>query len=225
MERILVVDDDPQLANVVARVVARAGYETDVAVSGQEALVKVAAVAPDVMLLDYEMPDLDGLAVMEALRQPDGTSQVPVLIFTGGRTTAEDEVEGLRNGAIDYIRKGAPQEVLLARIENALRPARLRASRTRIRHSTLLIDTQAAQVMLDGREIVLENRIFALLCYMAERPGIVVSRNELLENVWGTTYMGFQHSVDQAVYQLRKRLGDPAWIKTVQKKGYRFVPR
>lgn len=213
------------MADVVARTIARAGYETDTAISGAEALGKAEAAPPDLMLLDFDMPELDGLDVIDALRLPDGTTRFPVLIFTGGRTTFQDEVIGLQRGATDYIRKGADQEVILARIEKALRPARLRAQRRRIDHGRLVIDTSTGEVILDGREVELENRVFSLLCYMAERPGLIVTRNELLENVWGTSYAGFQHSIDQAVYQLRKRLGDPGWIRTVQRKGYRFVRR
>ena len=224
MERVLVVDDDLRLAELVATTIARDGYVTEIAGSGGEALAKVARTPPDVMLLDFEMPEQDGLAVIEALRQPDGTTPFPVVIFTGGRMTEHDEVMALQWGATDYIRKGADSAVVRARIDSALRPARLlRARCQRLDLGRLVVDMSAAQVILDGVELQIENRVYGLLCYLAQRAGQMVSRDELLENVWGTTYVGFHHSVDQAVYQLRKSLGDARWVKTIQRKGYRFV--
>ena len=224
MARVLVVDDDRRLAELVALALSRAGYETDVAVDGREALAKVDSHPPDVILLDLEMPGLDGMAVLDALQGPAGNARIPTVVFTGGRTTPGDEIAGLRRGAVDFIVKGADTGVLLARIDNALRRSSgIRSPKNHITIGALSIDVAAARVTVADREVELENRQFALLCYLAERPGLVVARTELLEAVWGTTYSGFQHAVDQAVYEVRKRLGSRRWIETVPRRGYRFV--
>lgn len=222
--RVLVVDDDRRLAELVAMALGRAGYDTDIAVDGREALARVAAHPPDVLLLDIEMPGVDGLSVLDALREPDGLSRIPAVVFTGGRTTPADEVIGFRHGAVDFVVKGTDVNVLLARIENALRRGSLRhTDRRDIAVGNLHVDVAASRVTVDGVEVDLENRQFALLCYLAERAGVVITRPELLEAVWGTTYSGFQHAVDQTVYEVRKRLGNRRWIETIPRKGYRFV--
>lgn len=201
----------------------RAGYDTDVAADGREALAKVATQPPDVILLDFEMPGMNAIDVIDALRREGGTTAIPVIIFTGGRTAPTDEVVGLRRGALDYVRKGTDLEVLRARIDNAVaRHGRTTQPRQSIDVNGLRIDLAAARVYVKDREVELENRQFGVLVYLASRPGVVVSRNELLEQVWGTTYVGFQHAVDQAIYEIRKRLGDTKWIRTIPRRGYRL---
>lgn len=226
MAKILIVDDDRPLAQVVAETLRRYGHEVDVAVGGTEALSMIKAGEPDVILLDYVLPDLDGAAVLDALRAPDGTVPIPVMMFTGGRTTPSDQVYGLRKGAIDYIDKGISGDVLMARIENAVRFSK-RASRRRrtLEVGSLTLDMEGMRATVAGSAVELENRQWSLLVYLAQRPGAVVTRGELLEHVWGTTYPGFQHAVDQAVYEVRRRLGDPRWIETVRRRGYRFAVR
>ena len=223
MARVLVVDDDRRLAELVALALERAGYETDVAVDGREALAKVAVTPPDVILLDFEMPDMSAVEVLDALRRDGRRPTIPVVIFTGGRTTPADEVLGLRRGAIDYIRKGADLDVIRARLDGAiLRQSDTSAEGSTITINGLRIDTAGGRVFVEDREVDLENRQFAVLAYLASRRGTVVSRTELLEEVWGTTYTGFQHAVDQTIYEIRKRLGDGTWIRTIPRRGYRF---
>lgn len=227
MANVLVVDDDRRLAEVVAQTLRGAGHQAQVAVGGSEALAIIERSNPDVVLLDYVLPDLDGAAVLDALREPDGSIPIPVLIFTGGRFTPKDEIFGLRKGAVDYIDKGISRDVLVARIENAVRihPRPAKPSRRVLRFGELELDLDAMRVTSSGVEVELENRQWALLAYLAQRPGRVVSRAELLEHVWGTAYVGFHHAVDQTVYEVRRRLGDRHWIETVRSRGYRFAPR
>jgi two-component system OmpR family response regulator len=226
VSKILIVDDDRPLAEVVAATLRRHGHDVQVAAGGLEALAIIKSGEPDVMLLDYVLPDIDGAAVLDALRAPDGSIPIPVMIFTGGRTTPSDQVYGLRKGAIDYIDKGITGEVLLARIDNAVRFSPNAARRGRLLElGSLTLDMKGMRATVSGRDVELENRHWGLLTYLAQRPGTVVSRAELLENVWGTNYPGFQHAVDQAVYEVRRRLGDPGWIETVRRRGYRFAVR
>lgn len=191
--------------------------------SGTEALAIVESCSPDLMLLDFQMPDMNGRAVLAAIRRVDGSMPFPVLMFTGGRTADVDEVLGLRDGAVDYIKKGVPRSVLLARIETALQRAPRRSHV--LARGRLVIDLRTQRVRLGEEDIELKTRPFLLMAYLAEREGEVVTRDELLREIWGTAYPGFSHAVDQAVYEVRRALRDRAWIQTVPRRGYRFVRR
>jgi DNA-binding response OmpR family regulator len=222
--RLLVVDDEPRTAAVTAELLRRAGYSVDVALSGTEALDHVTTSRPDLMLLDYEMPDMEAPEVLDLLRGKSLRLLFPVIVLTGARLSAADQVLGLERGASDYIAKGTDRQVLLARVRGALRDWAADAGRLVV-HGRLRIDSSRMKITLDGREVKLEARPFAALHLLAERPGEVVSRAELLERAWGTTYAGFEHSVEQAVHQVRRALGEPGWIETVRGIGYRFVPQ
>jgi DNA-binding response OmpR family regulator len=222
--RLLVVDDEPRTAEVTAEVLRRAGYAVEVALSASDALAHVSATTPDLMLLDYEMPDMDAPEVLDLLRGASARLSFPVIVLTGARLTAADQVLGIERGASDYITKGTDRQVLLARVRGALRDRSGRGDRV-ITHGRLRMDTARMQVTLDGRGVHLEGRPFATLQLLAERPREIVTRTELLERLWGTTYAGFEHSVEQAVHEVRRALGEPGWIETVRGVGYRFVPQ
>ncbi len=225
MGRVLVVDDDPGVADALRQLLSQAGHEVGVARGGFEALEMVEQSRPDMMLLDFRMPDLDGIDVLEELRREDGSMPLPVLVFTSETGARYGEVAGLQAGAIDYVRKGADADVILARVESALRRvprSDAHAASQEIVRGALKIDLRAMRVVMAGRVVPLKPRAYALLVYLAEREGEVVSRTDLLTDVWGTRYAGFAHAVDQAVYEVRKALGDRRWIETVARGGYRF---
>ena len=222
--RLLVVDDEPRTAEVTAEMLRRAGYAVEVALSGAEALSHVKAATPDLMLLDYEMPDMDAPEVLDLLRGEAARLSFPVIVLTGARLTPADQVLGIERGASDYITKGTDRQVLLARVRGTLRDRAARADRV-IVHGRLRVDPARMLVSLDGRDVKLEGRPFATLHLLAERPGEIVTRSELLERAWGTSYAGFEHSVEQAVHEVRRALGEPGWIETVRGVGYRFVPQ
>jgi DNA-binding response OmpR family regulator len=221
--RLLVVDDEPRTAELTAELLRRAGYAVDVAASGSEALQSVRAGLPDLMLLDYEMPDMDAPEVLDALRSGADRIAFPVIILTGARHAAGDQVLGLERGATDYIVKGTDRQVLLARVRGALRERS--PERRVIVSGRLRIDASRNQAWLDERPLKLERRPFLLLQVLAARPDEVVPRAELLERVWGTSYRGFEHSAEQAVHEVRSALREPGWIETVRGIGYRFVPQ
>lgn len=222
--RLLVVDDEPRTAEVTAEMLRRAGYAVEVALSGAEALSHVKAATPDLMLLDYEMPDMDAPEVLDLLRGEAARLSFPVIVLTGARLTPADQVLGIERGASDYITKGTDRQVLLARVRGTLRDRAARADRV-IAHGRLRVDPSRMVVTLDGRDVRLEGRPFATLHLLAERPGEIVTRSELLERAWGTSYAGFEHSVEQAVHEVRRALGEPGWIETVRGVGYKFVPQ
>jgi DNA-binding response OmpR family regulator len=219
--RLLVVDDELRTAELTAELLRRAGYSVDIAVSGTEALQSVRSNSPDLMLLDYEMPDMEAPEVLDSLRSGADRIAFPVIILTGARHAAGDQVLGIEHGATDYIVKGTDRQVLLARVRGALRE---RAPESRVLTSgRLRIDMARGQASLGERALKLERRPLLMLQLLAGRPGEVVSRAELLERVWGTSYAGFEHSVEQAVHEVRRALGEPGWIETVRGIGYRFV--
>jgi DNA-binding response OmpR family regulator len=218
--KLLVVDDEPRTAELTAALLRRAGYVVDIAASGTEALASVRSSSPDLMLLDYEMPDMEAPEVLDSLRSGADRIAFPVIILTGARHAAGDQVLGIERGATDFIVKGTDRQVLLARVRGALRD---RAPETRIIASgRLRIDLASGQARLGARALKLERRPL-MLQLLAGRPGEVVGREELLERVWGTNYAGFEHSVEQAAHQIRRALAEPGWIETVRGLGYRFV--
>jgi DNA-binding response OmpR family regulator len=219
--KLLVVDDEPRTAELTAELLRRAGYAVEVANSGIDALERVRLNSPDLMLLDYEMPDMEAPEVLDTLRSGADRIAFPVIVLTGARRAPGDQVVGIEHGATDYIIKGTDRQVLLARVRGALRD---RAPETRLIVSGgLRIDLGRGQATLGGRALKLERRPFQMLQLLASRPGEVVGRAELLERVWGTNYAGFEHSVEQAAHRIRRALKDPAWIETVRGFGYRFV--
>jgi DNA-binding response OmpR family regulator len=218
--RLLVVDDEPRMADVTAELLRRAGYTVDVASSGTEALARVRAGSPDLMLLDYEMPDMEAPEVLDSLRAGDRIP-FPVIILTGARHSPADQVVGIERGATDYIVKGTDRQVLLARVRSALR-SRESGSRAIVR-GRLHVDAARGEARLGERALKLERRPMLMLQLLANRSGEVVTRAELLERVWGSSYAGFEHSVEQAVHQLRRELREDGWIETVRGIGYRLV--
>jgi DNA-binding response OmpR family regulator len=219
--KLLVVDDEPRTAELTAELLRRAGYTVEVAGSGTEALQSVRLNSPDLMLLDYEMPDMEAPEVLDSLRSGADRIAFPVIILTGARHSAGDQVLGIEHGATDYILKGTDRQVLLARVRGALRE---RASDVRVTVAgRLRIDLARGQALVDDRPLKLERRPLHMLQLLASRPGVVVTRAELLEQVWGSTYAGFEHSVEQAAHQIRRALNEPGWIETVRGIGYRFV--
>jgi DNA-binding response OmpR family regulator len=218
--RILVVEDDPELAHLSMGVLERAGYEVLVAHSGAEGLRISREAMPDLTILDFELPDMDAIEVLDQLRGGASRTPNPVLILTGARHAASDQVRGLEHGASDYLAKGLDRAVFLARVEAALREHR--TDDGALRRGALLIDAKRGVVSLHGKELHMDRKPLLVVYQLARRDGGLVTRDELLRTVWGTDYEGFERSVDQAIYSARKALGDHRWIQTVAGYGYRF---
>ena len=219
--KVLVVDDEPRTAELTAELLRRAGYVVEIASSGTEALERIRAGYPDLMVLDYEMPDMEAPEVLDALRA--GADRIPfaVIILTGARHSAADQVLGIERGAADFIVKGTDRQVLLARIRGALRE-RSTAPGATVR-GRLRIDVARGEARLGERLLRLERRPMLMLQMLASREGEAVPRAELLEHVWGSSYAGLEHSLEQAVHQIRRELKEPNWIETVRGIGYKFV--
>ena len=219
--KLLVVDDEPRTAELTAEILRRAGYSVDVARSGTEALERVRLGSPDLMLLDYEMPDMEAPEVLDLLRFGSERIPFPVIILTGARHSPADQVVGIERGATDFIVKGTDRQVMLARVHGALRERA--SSPGAVVRGRLRVDAARAEARLGTRLLKLERRPLLMLQVLANRSGEVVTRAELLERVWGNSYRGFEHSLEQAVHQIRRELREPGWIETVRGIGYRFV--
>jgi DNA-binding response OmpR family regulator len=219
--KLLVVDDEPRTAEITAEILRRAGYTVDVARSGGEALERVRLGSPDLMLLDYDMPDMEAPEVLDSLRIGEQRVPFPVIILTGARHSPADQVVGIEHGATDYIIKGTDRQVILARVRGALRERA--ATSGAVVRGRLQVDALRGDARLDGRALKLERRPLMMLQLLTQKSGEVVPRGELLEQVWGSSYKGFEHSLEQAVHQIRRELREPGWIETVRGIGYRLV--
>ena len=219
--KLLVVDDEPRTAEITAEILRRAGYAVDVARSGGEALERVRSGSPDLMLLDYEMPDMEAPEVLDSLRLGEQRIPFPVIIVTGARHSPADQVIGIEHGATDYIVKGTDRQVILARVRGALRE-RAPVSGAVVR-GRLQVDAARGDARLGSRVLKLERRPLLMLQLLAQHSGEVVPRGELLERVWGSSYKGFEHSLEQAVHQIRREMREPGWIETMRGIGYRLV--
>lgn len=223
MARILIVEDSPDIADLITRYLQRAGHTTDHLVSGAAVGRQVRAVPPDLIVLDVMLPDLDGLEVCQALRHDAATAAIPIIMLTA-RAGEADRVHGLELGADDYIAKPFSPKELVARVAALLRRvARPMAAPKRLRYGRIAIDLDRHVVRLDDHEVTLTAKEFLLLQYLIEHRGRVLSRDLLLTDVWGYQYTGGTRTVDVHVRRLREKLPVLASaITTIKQFGYRL---
>jgi DNA-binding response OmpR family regulator len=228
MKRILIVEDNADLAFGLRNSLEIASYEVIVASDGPSGLREARTVSPDLIILDLMLPGMDGYRVLRAVRE--GGSQVPVLILTA-RGEEADKVTGFRLGADDYVTKPFGVLELVARVEAVLR----RASTTPkdgapdpARFGEIEIQPVARVVRRNGRAVELSPKEYELLLALVQRPGQVISRAELLKTVWGYHASVVSRTIDTHIAELRRKLepnpAAPRHITTVWKTGYRFLP-
>ncbi|WP_406132491.1 response regulator transcription factor [Streptomyces anthocyanicus] len=221
--RILVVDDDPTVAEVVAGYLDRAGYRVDRAGDGPEALARAAGHRPDLVVLDLMLPGMDGLEVCRRLR---GQGPVPVIMLTA-RGDEDDRVLGLEVGADDYVTKPFSPRELVLRVESVLRRTRPAPAPRPPSAAGLTADPAARRATKDGAELALTLREFDLLAFFLRHPGRAFAREELMREVWGWDF-GDLSTVTVHVRRLRGKVEDdparPRLIQTVWGVGYRFDP-
>jgi DNA-binding response OmpR family regulator len=224
MSRILVVEDDRDIAELVAHYLERAGHTADIAGSGPDALAAARRDPPDVVILDRMLPGLDGLEVCRTLRAERQTADVPIIMLTA-RAEESDRVAGLEFGADDYVTKPFSPKELVARVNAQLRRRRREAASSgTIAYGPLVVDLDRHVVTDAGREVHLTAKEFLLLRYLLEHPGRVLSRDRLLSDVWGYQYTGGTRTVDVHVRRLREKLPVLAGaIVTVKQFGYKLA--
>ncbi|MDR7416422.1 MAG: response regulator transcription factor [Armatimonadota bacterium] len=225
MVRVLVVDDDETILDLLRSYLSREGFEVQVARDGEEALRIARASGPDVVVLDVLLPGLDGLEVLRRLRREAG----PYVILLTAKTEEADRVVGLELGADDYVTKPFSPRELVARIRAVLRRGRARVepSKAPLVFRRLRIDPVRREVYRGGEPVALTTLEFELLWTLASFPGRVWTREQLIERVWGHDYFGDERVVDVHIKELRRKLGDdpahPAFVQTVRGVGYKFV--
>jgi two-component system OmpR family response regulator len=226
MMRILIVEDEEHLAQLVAEILGREGHAADVVGDGRTALARALVEPFDLLVVDWMLPDLDGVQVVKRLRAA-GVG-VPVLMLTA-RAQVEDRVEGLDAGADDYLPKPFAFPELLARVRAlARRPPEKNTEVTVLTAGDVTLDPGRHEVRRGGERVELTAKEFALLATLMQRPGQVFTRSVLLDTVWGGTTGSYTNSVDLYVHYLRKKLdreGEPSRIRTVHGAGYTFDPR
>ena len=223
-QRVLIVEDEPDIRDLLLFHLAREGYQVGQCRSGPEALRLARASPPDLLLLDLMLPDMDGLEVCRRLRQDPATQGLPIVMLTA-RGDEVDRVLGLELGADDYVVKPFSPRELIARIRAVLRRVRPAAGAAPLVIGRLAIDAAAHQVTVAGAVVSLTRKEFDLLRALAEARGRVLSREYLLDHVWGYTAAGEIESrtVDVHVRRLRQKLGaEGQRIGTVTGVGYRF---
>ena len=221
---IVVVEDDPNIADLVDLYLRREGYRVLQACDGTQGLELVGRERPRLVVLDVGLPGgVDGLEVCRRLRAAEATAAVPMVMLTA-RDGEVDRVLGLELGADDYVTKPFSPRELVARVRAVLRRADgppppsdgvLTAGR-------VVVDTGRREASVDGAVVPLATREFDLLRHLADNPGLVLSRRQLLDGVWGADWIGDERTVDVHVRQLRRKLGDALPLATVWGVGYRL---
>jgi DNA-binding response OmpR family regulator len=226
--RVLVVEDEPDIAELIKRTLERGGdLQVDLAMSGEAALDKATELLPDAIILDLNLPRLDGLEVCRILRSRETSATVPIIMLTA-RTSEAERIRGLDVGADDYVIKPFSPRELAARVRSALRRVKAaEADRGDIevyKGARLLADFDAVAVSVEGNSIRLTRREFELLRFLIQNRNRVLSRDRLLERVWGYEHSIETRSVDVHIGRLRSKLGSAGdQIETVVGLGYRFV--
>jgi len=224
---VLVVDDEPTIAEVVARYLERAGYGATIAADGPSALEQATLHRPDLVVLDLMIPGLDGLEVMRRLRDHDRDRIAVILLTAKGEES--DRITGLRLGADDYVVKPFSPAELVARVDAVLRRIDTSpAQEAAIELSDLIIDPASRQVFVAGEEAQLTQREFDVLLFMARHPGQVFSREQLMDAVWQYSFYSDTSTVTVHIRRLRAKVeldpAEPRHIQTVWGVGYRFKP-
>jgi DNA-binding response OmpR family regulator len=222
MKTILVVDDAPNIVELVQLYLEGAGYATLAAGDGPTAVELHRTQRPDLVILDLMLPGMDGFEVCRAIRREADT---PVIMLTA-RSDDVDAIVGLELGADDYVTKPFNPRALVARVKAILRrtDGTVRLGRP-LEVGSLRLDPRRREAVVRGRQVELRAREFDLLAALARDPGVVLSRDQLLEDVWGTDFPGETRTVDVHVSELRKKLGpDGPAIESVRGVGYRLIP-
>ena len=221
--KVLVVEDDPDIRELLTLYFTAKGHTVETASDGQEALAQVRRAEPDCMLLDVVLPKLDGWSVLSAVR---AHSHMPIILLTSLDDT-DDVIKGLTLGADDYLRKPFEIRELEARIQTIVRRLDPESDPQRIAAGDIVIDARAKSVTIQGESIALSPKEFSLLALLASDLGKVFSNEEIIVKLWGSQSRATGADVKQYIYQLRSKierdLHSPQWIRNVKGFGYRLV--
>lgn len=226
MTKILIVDDEEPIRQLVSMYMTKEGFAVEMAADGRSALARVNAVKPDLIVLDLMLPEIDGWAVCRTLRGSPITEAIPIIMLTA-RDDLIDRILGLELGADDYLTKPFNPRELVARVRAVLRRStRGTAPARTLRAGDITVDLERREARIDERPLQLRAREFDLLSAFVERPGTVFTRNLLLNRVWGYEHEIDTRTVDVHISALRERIqGAQSTIETVWGVGYKFIDR
>jgi len=216
---VLLVEDEHSIGSMTRGYLERSGYRVVWVRSGEEALAEIDRHQVRIVILDIRLPGIDGFEVCREIR---ARSRVPILMLTA-RDEEPDRVAGLELGADDYLTKPFSPRELVARMKAVLRRTDGRGAEDVLALGDVELKRDAREVEVDGETVELTTKEFDLLAALLENPGIVISRDQLLDRVWGMTYPGGTRTVDVHVAQLRRKLGRPELIRTVRGAGYKAI--
>jgi DNA-binding response OmpR family regulator len=223
-KRVVIAEDDPDIAQLIRHYLTKAGYRTDLLSSGREVLPHLRRQIPDLLILDLMLPELDGMEICRALRKDKRTAGLPIIMVTA-RGEVGDRIAGLELGADDYVTKPFSPSELVARVGALLRrTTRAAVNGEPLAYASLQLDRERHVVTDTGREVPLTAKEFLLLEYFLQHRGRVLSRDLLLSDVWGYQYTGGTRTVDVHVRRLREKLpllGEA--LVTVKQFGYKLV--
>ena len=221
--KILVVDDEPDILEIISYNLRKEGYEVKTAENGLEAVASAKEFLPDMILLDVMMPKMDGMEACKQIRAVPSLKHSFILFLTA-REEEFVEVLSFQAGADDFLTKPIKPRALISRIEAVFRrskeDAKLEQTK-QIKLGNLVIDRESYQVTQDGKVVVLARKEFELLFLLASRPGKVFTRDQILETIWGTDVVVINRTIDVHIRKLREKLGD-AYITTIKGVGYKF---
>jgi len=224
--RVLVVEDDPDIAQLVAHYLEKSGFSVDRLANGRDALTAIAARPPDVLVLDLMLPQVDGLEICRVVRGNPATAALPVIMLTA-RAEESDRIVGLEIGADDYLAKPFSPNELVARVRALVRRAQRSAPAAAgrpVSYGSIAIDPERHTITDEGSPVTLTAKEFMLLEYLLQHRGRVLSRDVLLTDVWGYRYTGGTRTVDVHVHRLREKLPLlAAALTTVKQFGYKLL--
>jgi len=223
VRNIIIVEDDEDIADSIRYNLDREGFRVRVAATGEDALSLILNGPPSLILLDLNLPNMNGFEICRRLRAEPSTATIPILMLTA-RTDETDKVLGLNMGADDYITKPFSMRELVARVNAALRRSEgSQIDRPVFDNGSLRIDPSTFRVHYKAREVRMTRKEFSLLSELARNQGRVLTRETLLDRVWGMNYFGDSRTLDVHIRRLRQKLGEPALIETVTGIGYRLL--
>jgi DNA-binding response OmpR family regulator len=223
VRNIIIVEDDEDIADSIRYNLDREGFRVRVAMTGEDALSLILNGPPSLILLDLNLPGMSGFEICRRLRAESSTATIPILMLTA-RADETDKVLGLNMGADDYITKPFSMRELVARVNAALRRSEgSQIDRPVFDNGSLRIDPSTFRVHYQEREVRMTRKEFALLSELARNQGRVLTRETLLDRVWGMNYFGDSRTLDVHIRRLRQKLGEPGVIETVTGIGYRLL--
>ncbi len=217
---VLVVEDEPNIADLVDMYLSREGFRVVKKATGEDGLAAVRDQRPRLVVLDVGLPDIDGLEVCRRIRS---TSAIPIIFLTA-RADEIDRILGLELGGDDYLTKPFAPAELVARVKAVLRRTDGPPSAEILQAGTAVVDVGRREIRVEDAPVDFTTKEFELLRFLAERPGLAMSRQQILDHVWGHDWYGDERTVDVHIAQVRKKLGASCTIATVRGIGYRLEP-